>query len=54
MQSTVRKMQFKEIAQSMVRRNAIYIMTAGSDLTETVEEYIRTIFAYKVFFCRKI
>ena len=29
-------MHFKEIAQSAVKRNAIYIVTAGSDLVVTV------------------
>ena len=31
-------MHFKEIVQLMVRRNAIYLVTAGSDLIKTGEE----------------
>ena len=30
-------MHFKEIAQSMGKRNAIYLPTTGYDLIETVE-----------------
>ena len=38
----------------MVKRNAIYIATAGSDLIETVQGQIRTAFAYtNLFFCLK-
>ena len=31
------EMHFKEIAQSMAKRNAVHIVKAGSDLIETVE-----------------
>ena len=44
-------MHSKEIAQSIVTRNAIYLVTAGSNVIETVEELTRTAFACtNVFF----
>ena len=55
MHSTVEEMHSKEIAQSMVKRNAIYMVIARSDLIETVEGWIQTAFACTdLFFFREI
>ena len=38
-------MHSKAIAQLAARRNAVYIVTTGSDLIETFEGYVQTVFA---------